>query len=61
MTGTRQGVAMTARDPLVDVHAHFLTEHYVAAARATGGQGGPDGMPEWPSWDAATHLELMDA
>jgi predicted TIM-barrel fold metal-dependent hydrolase len=44
---------------LVDVHAHFLTDSYVAAARAAG-HVRPDGMPAWPSWSAADHLRLMD-
>ena len=44
--------------PLVDVHAHFLTEDYVAAARAAG-HDHPDGMPGWPSWSADEHLQLM--
>ncbi|WP_410575401.1 amidohydrolase family protein [Amycolatopsis sp. cmx-4-61] len=44
---------------LVDVHAHFLTPEYVEAAIAAG-HGHPDGMPGWPTWDAAAHLELMD-
>ncbi|MDL4818512.1 amidohydrolase family protein [Actinomadura opuntiae] len=45
--------------PLVDVHAHFVTDTYRDLARQAGHQR-PDGMPGWPSWDAATHLELMD-
>ena len=44
---------------LVDVHGHFLTDRYVAAARAAGHQQ-PDGMPAWPSWSAQEHLRLMD-
>jgi 6-methylsalicylate decarboxylase len=44
---------------LIDVHAHFVTEEYVAAARAAGIDH-PDGMPGWPSWDADEHLALMD-
>ncbi|MCO5994135.1 amidohydrolase family protein [Actinoallomurus rhizosphaericola] len=44
---------------LVDVHAHFVTDEYVAAAKAAGHLL-PDGMPGWPRWDAGTHLELMD-
>jgi len=42
----------------IDVHAHFLTGSYVAQARA-GGHDVPDGMPAWPDWSAAAHLELM--
>ena len=47
------------RTPLVDVHAHFVTDDYVAAARAAG-HDHPDGMPGWPSWSAGEHLRLMD-
>jgi 6-methylsalicylate decarboxylase len=43
----------------IDVHAHFLTGCYVAQARAAG-HDLPDGMPGWPDWSAAAHLELMD-
>ncbi|MFD4668878.1 amidohydrolase family protein [Lentzea sp. NPDC058450] len=45
---------------LVDVHAHFVTPSYVRAAVAAG-HAHPDGMPGWPDWSAAAHLELMDA
>ena len=48
-----------APTPLVDVHAHFLTDAYVSAARAAGHEH-PDGMPGWPSWSAGQHLQLMD-
>lgn len=44
--------------PLVDVHAHFLTDEYVAAAIAAGIEH-PDGMPQWPCWSAEQHLSLM--
>lgn len=44
---------------LVDVHAHFLTDHYVRAAQAAG-MTQPDGMPTWPSWTVDDHLQLMD-
>ncbi len=47
------------RAGLIDVHAHFVTDDYVRAAKA-GGHLHPDGMPGYPSWDAATHLQLMD-
>jgi predicted TIM-barrel fold metal-dependent hydrolase len=43
----------------IDVHAHFVTGDYVAAARAAGIDH-PDGMPGWPSWSAEEHLRLMD-
>ena len=48
-------------DGLVDVHAHFTTDRYIAAAKAAG-HIEPDGMPEdyWPRWKAGEHLELMD-
>jgi predicted TIM-barrel fold metal-dependent hydrolase len=45
---------------LIDVHAHFVTDTYVAAAR-TAGVDYPDSMPGWPSWSADEHLRLMDA
>jgi predicted TIM-barrel fold metal-dependent hydrolase len=46
---------------LIDVHAHFTTEAYIAAAKAAGHLR-PDGMPEqyWPRWTACEHLDLMD-
>lgn len=47
-------------EPLIDVHAHFVTDAYVAAARAAG-HVRPDGMPAWPDWSVDQHLELMDA
>jgi len=43
---------------LIDVHAHFLTDRYVAEARAAG-IAYPDGMPGWPTWSADNHLALM--
>ena len=55
---TETGVP-TERVPLVDVHAHFVTTDYVAAARAAGHEH-PDGMPGWPSWSPEEHLRLMD-
>jgi len=52
---------LTASHPgrLIDVHAHFLTPRYVAAAQAAGHRH-PDGMPGWPEWDPVRHIELMD-
>lgn len=44
---------------LVDVHAHFVTESYVAAARSAGIEH-PDGMPGWPAWSVARQLDLME-
>ncbi|MDL5158342.1 amidohydrolase family protein [Actinomycetospora termitidis] len=44
---------------MIDVHAHFVTDAYVAAARAAGHEQ-PDGMPGWPSWTLAGQLELME-
>ncbi|MFF3567868.1 amidohydrolase family protein [Nocardia jiangxiensis] len=46
-------------DPLIDVHAHFVTDRYIAAARAAGHEH-PDGMPGWPEWSPEAHLALMD-
>jgi predicted TIM-barrel fold metal-dependent hydrolase len=45
---------------LIDVHAHFLTEEYVATAVRAGHEQ-PEGMPRWASWSVAEHLSLMDA
>jgi 6-methylsalicylate decarboxylase len=42
---------------LVDFHAHFVPEGYVARATAAG--IGPDGMPAWPSWSRGDQLLLM--
>jgi 6-methylsalicylate decarboxylase len=47
------------RAPLVDVHAHFLTDRYIEEATAAG-HARPDGAPGWADWSAAQHLELMD-
>ena len=46
---------------LIDVHAHFTTDAYIAAAKAAG-HGQPDGMPEryWPRWNADEHIDLME-
>jgi hypothetical protein len=38
-------------EQLIDVHAHFLTDAYVIAARAAG-HVHPDGMAGWPNWSA---------
>ncbi|WP_425826952.1 amidohydrolase family protein [Streptomyces fractus] len=51
---------MTApRVELIDVHAHFLTDAYVAAATAAG-HAHPDGLAYWPTWSPEDHLKLMD-
>ena len=47
-------------DPLIDVHAHFVTDGYIAAARDAGHEH-PDGMPGWPDWSPESHLALMDS
>ncbi|GJF30580.1 amidohydrolase [Kitasatospora sp. NE20-6] len=44
---------------LIDVHAHFVTDGYTAAAKAAG-HTHPDGMPGWPDWSPEAHLDLMD-
>lgn len=44
----------------VDVHAHFLPDFYVVAAKAAGHEL-PEGMPAWPTWSVDAHLALMDA
>jgi predicted TIM-barrel fold metal-dependent hydrolase len=45
--------------PLVDVHAHYLTDQYVAAARSAGIEH-PDGMPRWPQYSVDDHLRQLD-
>ncbi|MEU3297004.1 amidohydrolase family protein [Streptomyces longwoodensis] len=44
---------------LIDVHAHFVTDSYVSAARSAGIEH-PDGMPGWPTWTVEQHLDLME-
>ena len=48
-----------AERTLVDVHAHFHTDDYIAAA-TDAGIGEPDGMPFWPPWSVTDHLAMMD-
>ncbi|MEV4090171.1 amidohydrolase family protein, partial [Nonomuraea fuscirosea] len=50
----------TADESLIDLHAHFVTDTYVAAAVAAGHRT-PDGMPSWPSWNVQAHMAVMDA
>lgn len=52
-------MAAMAAETLVDVHAHYLTDRYVAAAKEAGVVH-PDGMPGWPSWSVQDHLALME-
>ena len=52
--------AATQIHGLVDIHARFLTDAYVAAAVAAGHRA-PDGMPAWPSWSVGAHLATMDS
>jgi 6-methylsalicylate decarboxylase len=44
---------------LIDVHAHFVTDDYLAAALAAGCTN-PDGMPGWPAWSLQEQLDDMD-
>jgi len=46
-------------DQLVDFHAHFVTDDYIATARHAG-HDVPDHMPAWPAWTANEHVALMD-
>jgi 6-methylsalicylate decarboxylase len=50
---------MLARSGYVDVHAHFVTDSYIAKAQAAGLEL-PDGNSHWPTWSPKAHLELMD-
>ncbi|KOG70101.1 amidohydrolase family protein [Streptomyces flaveolus] len=54
------GLVHVSAEPLVDVHAHFVTPAYVEAAQAAGHRQ-PDGMRGYPAWSVAEHLELMDS
>jgi predicted TIM-barrel fold metal-dependent hydrolase len=46
-------------DRRIDVHAHFLPDHYRDAAMAAG-HGQPDGFSQLPTWTAAEHVEVMN-
>jgi predicted TIM-barrel fold metal-dependent hydrolase len=48
-----------AAEQLIDVHAHFVTDRYIAAAKAAG-YADADGMGGYPDWSPAQHLELME-
>lgn len=57
--GARLGMRARAADVvLVDFHAHFMPQDYVARATAAGQE--PDGMPAWPAWSRSDQLLLMD-
>jgi predicted TIM-barrel fold metal-dependent hydrolase len=47
------------RFPLIDVHAHYVTDSYLAAAFEAGHQK-PDGMPGWPQFSVSDELGMMD-
>ena len=49
----------TMTSSFVDIHAHFVTDQYVAAARAAGITH-PDGMPSWPNFVINDQLGDMD-
>lgn len=57
--GTTSREHLVTATGLVDVHAHFVTGGYTAAARAAGIVH-PDGMPGWAGWSVEEHLDLMD-
>ena len=42
----------------LDVHVHYVTDHYVGSCRAAG-HGRPDGMPGLPEWSAEASLDVM--
>lgn len=52
-------MAGVAEPGWIDVHAHFTTPEYVAAAEAAG-YDRPDGMRGYPSWSVDEHLRLLD-
>ena len=43
----------------IDVHAHFTTPEYIAAACAAGLER-PDGMRGYPAWSVEEHLRVLD-
>lgn len=43
----------------IDVHAHALTESYVATWRGLG-MDRPDGIAAWPTWSPGSAIETMD-
>ena len=43
----------------LDVHAHFVPDRYRAALEAAGHHQ-PDGFPNIPAWDPASHMEVLD-
>jgi len=45
--------------PLIDVHAHYVTDSYLTAAIEAGHQK-PDGMPGWPRFSVIDELAMMD-
>lgn len=49
----------TTRFPLIDVHAHYVTDSYIAAAIEAGHRT-PDGMPGWPGFSVSDELAMMD-
>ncbi|WP_327145555.1 amidohydrolase family protein [Nocardia sp. NBC_01327] len=44
----------------LDVHAHYVTDHYAAVCRAAGHER-PDGMPGIPGWSVESARELMES
>ncbi|AWS44874.1 hypothetical protein [Streptosporangium sp. 'caverna'] len=44
----------------LDVHAHYVADHYAEARRAAG-HGRPDGTPGLPGWSSAAALEVRAA
>ena len=59
MTGATHNADSIVEAGWVDVHAHFVTDEYVAAAEAAG-HSHPDGMPGWPCWSVAQQFRNMD-
>jgi predicted TIM-barrel fold metal-dependent hydrolase len=52
-------VAVSERPGLIDVHAHFVPDDYLAAAKAAGHEHPDDFV--WPApWSAEEHLAVMD-
>ncbi|WP_250514643.1 amidohydrolase family protein [Caballeronia sp. INDeC2] len=52
-------IAGEARNGRIDVHAHFLPEHY-RSALAAAGHSKPSGMPGIPNWSVEQAIAMMD-
>ncbi len=65
LTGCTTSIPASTGEPTpvttgsIDVHAHFLPQHYTETAIASG-HGHPDGMPGFPAWSGEDMVAMMD-